>query len=213
MSQEEEMKRLENWLFNFQIKFGKLRGKEIINTVKGDYVRIVRFADEGFNIERYGSTYYQVGKFINVILGFEERLFSVEKDIQENTFQKPKGCFAHFYKFDLETAKNGILFFRKNDKVNVAYLPIEQKIFVRNVTDSLKSKYIIRQTFKIEDTKAVLKEFWDETNDHDWVIMSLREAIKRTDSHINNFVREASSTQEIITETYLTEEQINKLVF
>jgi hypothetical protein len=183
------------------------------------YIRIVRLANEGFNIKPYKTygfffgEYAHVGHFFNVIinnldnfiLGLDEQ-YVIEPD-DKNVLMK--GCHCFFYKFDLNQAeKDGNLPFRTDHRENIGYLSDNELVWVSNVSSTLKP-YVYETTHDLKNPyTGEVKTFWKKFGrDIDWVKMPLSLAVKRTQEHL----MKSDRVEELVSQIYLTEDQIKRM--
>ncbi|MFS0783500.1 hypothetical protein [Bacillus sp. 1P06AnD] len=193
------------------------KSPKIITFNKKSYVRVVRLADEGFNIKPYKSfngngilkeeDFAHNGFFYNVQIEGEygeqindlplEQL--IIPDTNENLME---GCFCYLYEFDLSESKkrSSVLGFRHNHKVNIGYLPIEEVVWVSNIRANLKGKYVAGMHDSILERSPC---------NYDWVKMTVINMIERSKSYLWSH----SKVEESISQIYLTEEQKMKLKF
>lgn len=184
---------------------------KVISTSKGTYVKVVRIANEGFNVSPYGETYHQPGEFLDITISSLDD-FILELDhskvisLKEN---RMNGCFCFAYIFDHTQAyDNGNLRHRKNQKFNVGYLEVSEIVYVRNVNSNVKMGFVHEITSPLQDYKTfnlINDRFARNT---DWVRMPLSLVIERTKEHLQIYTH----VWEEISEVYVTEDQFDRMV-
>lgn len=146
---------------------------EVIKLGKKRYIRVVRIANEGFNLKPYVTidldsySYPHPGNFLDIkIQNLNQYTINIDqKDViiprvRENLM---RGCHCFIYKFDLTQAQSeGNLSFRSDDKLNIGYLPEDEVVWVRNV-DSKINTFIKTIEFTSPETYLVdIKRFGSE---------------------------------------------------
>lgn len=127
-----------------------------------ELVRIIRFANEGFNISKqfeYPGFYdIEVSDYTN-----NQKIIRDEPSITNQEY----GCYCHFYKFNMtDLGDSGSLSMRKGHAMNIGYLPFDYPVFVRNMRPD-KSR-IVRSYVKLKnpEDKSIHKfeeKFYFET--------------------------------------------------
>lgn len=183
------------------------------NDSQDEFVKVIRFENLGFNTKPYNSSNEKYGS-IAYCHGFVFNFFEVT-DIDNCTNILPanvvrvkpslddtqwSGCFAFLEYYDPKILE-GILYIKNNHMKNVALISRYEKVWVRNVdyrenvifqyADDLKGNYLLNLC-----------------EEHDWVMMSVENALKRTKKSVEYF----GCYKESITEVYLMEEQVKNLL-
>lgn len=179
-------------------------------------VQVVRYSNEGFDIKPYRSAaYYHTGDFFNYLVGIEELHQTVslyKRDTDRMMVLNPEGCFAFLNQYDeRQVSEDGSLSIRSNARKNMAYIRLDEVVYARNVQADMKRHLIgeiIRET--PEPETGVLYQF-PKSSYHDrwnWVQMPVSVFLERSKEHFMMF----GSIHEIISEVFLTSEQIQRLV-
>ncbi|WP_238656173.1 hypothetical protein [Paenibacillus piscarius] len=179
-------------------------------------VQVVRYANEGFNIKPYRSkVYHHTGDFFNYLVervNLHQTVNLYKRDTDRMMISNPEGCFAFLYNYDVsQISKTGNLFIRLNARKNVAYLRLDEVVYVRNIHANMKNRFIGDIIHEIpEPSTGIMHEFpnssmYDELN---WVQMPVSVFLDRSKEHFEMFGR----MHERISEVYLTCEQINRLI-
>lgn len=179
-----------------------------------EYLKIIRFRDNGFDFKPYSSMYYDhVFEFIDTEV---TDLFKVNQSIQKSLTHRPKrddknwsGCFCFLNELDQKLFDHALAM-RKGEKLNVSSLPLTSTIWVRN-TSHLGIDFPFFNEFKYSyDYEG--KEHWNSEYsqlDHlKWVRMSVELALERTRLWKE---RNKEYLPEYITEFYLMEHQSKEL--
>ncbi|MDQ4682713.1 hypothetical protein [Stenotrophomonas maltophilia group sp. RNC7] len=176
-------------------------------------IKVIRMSNHGFDIKPYHQN--TTLDFLNVtITDLNQSITISSEQAKYNKNNKIVGCFCFLDKFDesqLDTGGN--LSFRIENKRNIGYLPADEIVFVRN---TLNNKIADRFVYGFEtDTihpitqKPITERFGGFT--YEFVKMPLWLAIQRLNEHIKN--KNGMAPDEVISEFYLTEEQVkNKLI-
>ncbi|ADO59895.1 hypothetical protein [Paenibacillus polymyxa] len=203
---QERLRDLKIHLYPLQIQLGGIR-----------YVRVARIANEGFNIKPF--------KDVNIFLhtgGFIQKKINTLDDYYESVAEEQvveadpqnvliEGCHCFIYKFNANQAKKGgNLPFRVHHKVNIAYLPENEWIWVSNCTPTF-TRYVGEITHVVEDPLTSKPYTFTKrySNKLDWVKMRAYLAIQRTDEHLKT----SNTVQEAISEFYITKNQMDQVVF
>ncbi|MBP1309148.1 hypothetical protein JOD82_002168 [Paenibacillus sp. 1182] len=202
----EQLRDMKLYLYPLQIQLDDIR-----------YVRVVRIANEGFNIKPFKDMdiFNHSGGFIRIKINTLDEHYETidEKQIIEADHQNflMKGCHCFMYKFNANQAKKGgNLPFRVHHKANIAYLPENEWVWVSNCTPTF-TRYVGEITHVVEDPLTSKPYTFTKrySNKLDWVKMRAYIAIQRTDEHLKT----NDTVQEAISEFYLTKNQMNQVVF
>jgi hypothetical protein len=185
-------------------------------TPERSLVKIVRVANEGFNTKPYrSSVYYHTGTFWDVLItDLNQKNITVDEYSHVEKSGDLLGCFCFFHKYDLwQLSDRGNLFIRKGHRVNIGYLPKDENVFVRNITADLKRLYVNRKRRVVTNPEnnephEFIFDISLNSGKFDWVKMPLWLAIERTEVHLKFNMYE----DELISEVYLTKDQVDKLV-
>lgn len=203
--------------FLFKRKLILMMYPPIMSTRRGNYIRITRIANEGFNVKAYKTefVYAHTERFIDVTV---DEINAPVKSIDRSHYIIPGfdenlmiGCFCFFYLFNISQAEaKGNLPFRSSDKLNVAYLHESEIVWVKNVKESGKiNERLIKITKESENPytgeKSVFEDDWRRISD--WVRMPLSLALQRTNKHKQT----QKHIDENISQIYLVDKQINRL--
>lgn len=173
-----------------------------------DSIRIVRFADEGFDLKekREGTSFYD----LEVDNYWNDYSIIREKD---NINKGIYGCYSHFYKLNMINLKDrGILGFRKGHRINVGYLPIDYSVYARNMRpDGNKTRIVkvFRENENPFDKSVYLTQddsYWDA---YAWVKMKLSLLERRTEEYLQ--LNNTKIIPEHISEIFLTAKDIESL--
>lgn len=180
-----------------------------------DYVKIIRFDNLGFHCKPYNSPYFaHVFEFIDYEV---KDLFLTNQKLPTTKLIKPKfndtkwsGCFCFLQEYDESLlAPSGALAMRRGHKINIAYISKEEVIWVRNI--SHKGEPYIKQFFRTVEHEGKTYWFPEVTTlvSYRWVKMRVDLALER----IRLWKMNNKNLPEEITEFYLMEEQIPRLIF
>ena len=175
-------------------------------------INIYRFDDNGFSCKPYNSRHFSHSlEFIDTEV---TNLYQVNKSILKSKVFKPafndnswSGCFCFLEEFNPDSLNN-ILSMRAKDILNVARVPSDMKIWVRNYSH-LNEPYYNDFKYSYEHEG---KEYW--TSDavflpkYVWVKMKARLALERTQL----WKKHNDMIPEWLTEFFLTETQSELLV-
>ena len=122
------------------------------------------------------------------------------------------GCYAHFYKFNCnDIKKNGILGMRSKDKINVAYLPSDYPIWVRNMDANKQDIISFYKMIQNPEDHTWHKFPQPQTlGNYNWIKMPLSIAVQRTDEYLS--VNDYDAPCEAMSEAFLTAEDIKQLL-
>jgi hypothetical protein len=179
-----------------------------------DFVKIIRFRDQGFDCKPYTSNaYHHVFEFIDTEI---TDLSKVNQPILKSLTHRPEkddlkwsGCFCFLDELD-PNIFDSALAMRKGEKINISMLPKDSTIWVRNCSH-LGIDFPFFHEFKFsymhEET-----EYWRRESsrfDHlKWVRMNVELALERTrlwKEQQHNYL------PEYMTEFYLMEHQLDDL--
>ncbi|QPC47555.1 hypothetical protein [Mangrovibacillus cuniculi] len=185
----------------------------------GSYAKIIRFDDYGFNCKPYYINNFHTANrqtrgytnSFNLINSKIDSLHTYKQKVNESSIikydSKPLvGCFCFLDEFDNDRFRESLKF-RLNDKKNIAYIPTQELIWVRN-TSHKGIQFPYFDTVLSEGGK-VSTEFVPSIFNHlMWVKMPVYLALERTklwkESHDGNL-------PEWLTEFYLMEQQLETL--
>lgn len=183
------------------------------------FAPVIRFANEGFLSKPYNASnvFHHVLPFLNIEVTDLEGSFQIlENDsyiiTPETDDEHWSGCFAFLNEYS-SNLFDGPMQFRKGHKRHIKYINKDQLVWVRNVNyknEPFFSKY--NKTYIYEGKVYTPQEYIYTTrlfNKLCWVKMSLNLALERTQLYKEHFRGELP---EHITEIYLMDEQINKLI-
>lgn len=165
-------------------------------------VRIVRFANEGFDVKREtgGLAFYDTE-----VLDYRSE-YRIIRGKDPIMIQRIEGCYCHFYKFDLRSLKeNGILATRKGQTLNVGYLPLTHSVYARNMRPDDNKSRIVRVYKEVQnpsDKSIHLFEddsYWDA---YAWVRMRLSLLLERTEEYMK--INNTNIVPEHLSEVFLT---------
>ncbi|GLO68375.1 MULTISPECIES: hypothetical protein [Oceanobacillus] len=185
---------------------------------KKNISNIYRIDDSGFYCKPYTSRVYShVFEFIDIeILD----LYTVNQSIPETCLHLPayndikwSGCFCFLDEYNKKiTSKNGALAMRNGEKINLALIPINTTIWVRNCSHLGKDNpFYNKFTYNLTHEGKVYT-YWNQ-NQFDsfrWVRMSVNLALERTRLWKEN--NKNNPLPEWLTEFYLMESQLHKLI-
>lgn len=180
-------------------------------------VRVIRFENKGFNLKPYNSTSNQYGdnaychsfSFINIEvadLELTEEKLPINTEIIDPVANDPKwsGCFVFLEHYDPKLLQRG-LFIKSGHKKNVALLSRDEKVWVRN-TD-YRGKKVYGES-SVQDSQGT-HYYTSPRSEYEWVIMTIDNALERIRKGKNHY----GYYPEELTEVYLMEEQVKKLLF
>ena len=185
-----------------------------IDTNSLDYVKIYRFDNKVFFCKPYNSdTYDHVFEFIDTEVT-DLTLFN--QDILEKNVHTPKyndnmwsGCFCFLSEYEKNiTDDDGPLKMRKGHKLNIALLPKNTKIWVRNCSHLGETEPFFNSFSYLVEHEGHLRWRYSSQsyNCYCWVRMSVELALERIKLwKTNNIGRELP---EWLTEFYLIEDQL-----
>jgi GH18 family chitinase len=174
-------------------------------------VRIVRFANEGFDIKRETGalSFYdmEVSNYRD-----EYRLLRGKDPIHNQTIN---GCYCHFYKFNIQSIqKGGILARRQGQKINIGYLPLDYAVYARNMRPDKDNTRIVRVHREIQDpSNGNISTFQDDSywDAYAWVRMKLSLLIERTDEYLKTF--KTDFVPEHLSEIFLTTDDLRLIEY
>lgn len=185
-----------------------------------DYVKVIRFANEGFNKRPYNTT--NGHSYSTPFLDIEIKdLTEVGLKISEDQYIEPQkddmnwlGCFVFLDSYDnnLLFGERGILLSRKGHKKNIGYLNSQDIIWVRNMHHSDGTIQYVKEYSTIRDYVDMKGEHKQYERDelisrYSWVKMTVSNALKRIELRR----KESNRVPEWLSEAYLTHEMIDKL--
>jgi hypothetical protein len=173
-----------------------------------EWIRIVRYANEGFSPMTYSTgEYFYKGEIFD---------YNVKNKInlEDPLLIKPSewsGNYCYFHMFDIKSVEDrGILGHRKGHTINVGYLPGDYLVYVRALNaDDQPAIHINRHTQSLAD--QLIFEF-DKTQSLDkfnWLKMKLSLAVQRNQEHLMKNKREVA--EERFTEMLLFPEDIEHI--
>lgn len=171
-----------------------------------EYVRIVRFSNEGFKPTLQFDPFYkynhEISEFYNMYdIDIRDPLLSLEKEWI--------GCFSFFYKFGDE--RHSILSHRRINKINIGYLPVDLPVYVRTMNPSLNA---MLEFHKMVQNPADLS--WHRFSEysagdtHHWAKMKLSVAVSRSEEYLKN--ANVKAPPEALAEIFLTPEEVQQIV-
>lgn len=185
-----------------------------------EFVKVIRFDNKGFFTKPYNSSYFHHAfAFLDVeitTLTNNNQILDNENMIIRPHLNDPNssGCFAFLNEYNSKLfQENRPMYFRSEDKRNTMYLNTEEIIWVRNVDHRNQPFYTQYNKNYVHDGKNY--EFLEYIDMVDvklnWVRMSVKLALERTRLYKENFPSQ-EGIPEKITEFYLTEQQVNRLI-
>ncbi|MED4170675.1 hypothetical protein [Priestia megaterium] len=180
------------------------------------YVKIFRFDDQGFfckpaNSDVFPHTFKFIDTEIKDLYKINQSISTLETHRPEKNDCKWSGCFCFLEEYDknLLTVEGG-LSIRRNAKMNVALIPMDSIIWVRNTSHLGKDYPFFNEfTYVTEEKEEYELSETPSVFDHlRWVKMRVDLALERTRLWKE---REPNYLPEWITEFYLMEEQIKTL--
>lgn len=189
--------------------------------MKNLYTKIIRYDNEGFMAKPYKSlaskSYLHNFAFIQKEI---INLYDLDQTILNTSLYIPSledsswtGCFCHLKEYDQRLYQTGGgLHFKKDDKKNIAYLPNDTVIWVRNLSH-IRERFYFRRIDKEIYFEGKSYRFWDGNYisfiDHLWVPMKISVALQRIELWKQN---NNNSLPEMVTEFYLKSEQFPCLI-
>lgn len=182
-----------------------------------EFVKIIRFDNEGFYCKPYNSpVYYHSLKFINYEV---TNLEATDVYVKKTDFIRPEnnygwnGCFF-FKKYDKKLLlKDGALAMKRFDKKNIAYLKNEgQTIWVRNNAHIGKGySYVSEYITYLEHERESYEQFdyIGHFAHYYWVKMKIDLALQR----IKLGERHLGYVPEWLSECYILEHQVRQFEF
>lgn len=182
--------------------------------MNNSYVKIYRFDDAGFYCKPYTSkAFHHVFEFINVEV---TDLFSVNQSIPKARLHKPEfndynwsGCFCFLDNFNKDLVSvTGALSMRSKEQLNLALLPGDTKVWVRNCSHFGKEMPFFKEFTYSYTHEEKEYHYWDESryDCYRWVRLSADLALERTRLWKESNIGE--SLPEWLTEFYLMESQL-----
>lgn len=185
-----------------------------------EFAKVIRFDNKGFFTKPYNSSYFHhVFPFLDVeitTLTTTNQFLDNENMIIEPHFDDPgsSGCFAFLNEYNPKLfEEGGAMYFRSEDKKNTMYLNTEEMICVRNVNHKNEPFFTQYNKNYVHDGKNYVFPEYIDTFDVklNWVRMSVKLALERTRLYREHFPF-PKGIPEKITEFYLTEQQVNRLI-
>ncbi|PEP82110.1 hypothetical protein [Bacillus pseudomycoides] len=186
-----------------------------------EFAKVIRFDNKGFFPKPYNSSYFHHAfPFLDVDitkLTNNDQILDNENMIIEPHFDDPNtsGCFAFLNEYNPKLfQENGAMYFRSKDKKHTMYLNTEEIIWVRNVNHKNQPFFTqYNKNYVLDDGKNCnFLEYIDTVDVKlNWVRMSVKLALERTRLYKENFPFQ-EGIPEKITEFYLTERQVNRLI-
>ncbi|GEN35831.1 hypothetical protein [Aneurinibacillus danicus] len=176
-------------------------------------VKIIRIANEGFLCRPYKTigVYSHHGDFTDIVItNLAQEVRATKANMNAYQSDEMRGCFCFLDGFDeKQINQDGELCYRVGHKRNIGYLPADELVFVRNVRPDGKQKII--EEYWVEHKIPDKEEPWLYPSFADiyaWIQMPLSLAVERLQEH----TRINGTTKEIVSEIYLREEQVNRMV-
>lgn len=180
---------------------------------------MIRFDNDGFFTKPYNAStlayptkhFFHHFPFLHLeVTNLEDANLMLPKDIKiikpEGDDTTWSGCFAFLDYYDPQLFDGGPMAFRKNSKKNIALLDREERVWVRN--SNYKGETVFSQSEYGVLHEGDIHYFSTWRNQYDWVLMTVDNALERIRKG-----REYSGTySEKLTEIFLTEKQVQKLV-
>lgn len=175
-----------------------------------EHIRIIRHANEGFDTKTHDFPFHF---YSGVITDYNQRIeLDLNNGLLSPKIHKLSGCYCHFYKYDrASVTERGILGTRYKDKINVAYLPADYPVFVRNMNPQRES--ILSYYSMVQNPNDLSWHRFDKsgtTDIYDWVRMPLSVAVARNEEYLS--LENITSPSEAMSEIFLVEEDIKQLV-
>ncbi|MEK5209717.1 hypothetical protein [Psychrobacillus sp. FSL H8-0510] len=183
-----------------------------------DYVNVIRFDNDGFYTKPYNCSTlaYPTKHFCHSLPFLNIEVTDIDSSNltlpRKTEITKPKiddtvwsGCFAFLETFDPKLF-DGPMSFRAGSKKKIALLPRDEKVWVRNInykgeTIFSTSEYSVLH----EGREFYFKEVRDQ---YDWVLMTVEDALLRTQKGIEYF----GHCPEKLSEIFLMENQVLNMV-
>ncbi|MGM1023230.1 MAG: hypothetical protein ACQEXV_22590 [Bacillota bacterium] len=150
------------------------------------HFRITRHANEGFEPKEHMTSF----RFYNgLITDYNKPIeISVNDPLLTLKFSTVTGCFCHFYKYTGDAFKErGIMGFRRNDRINIGYLPSDFPVFVRNRNPESKSVVGYYEMVQNPEDGSWHKFSRSMSTDvYDWVKMELYLAVQRSEEYLSH---------------------------
>lgn len=185
-----------------------------------EFAKVIRFDNKGFFTKPYNSSYFHhVFPFLDVeitALTKNNQILDNENMIIEPHFDDPNssGCFAFLNEYNPKLfQESGAMYFRSKDKKNTMYLNTEEIIWVRNLNHKNQPFFAqYNKNYVFDGKNYELTEYIDTFDVKlNWVRMSVKLALERTKLYKENFSIQ-KGIPENITEFYLTEQQVSRLI-
>ncbi|RED66127.1 hypothetical protein [Cohnella lupini] len=165
-------------------------------------VRIVRFANEGFDIKRDTGAF----SFYDLEVTDYSHDYTLIRNRDRIHSQSIDGCYCHFYKFNVQSIQDGgILASRQGHKINIGYLALDHAVYARNMRPDKDKTRIVRVNKEIRDpSNGNTHTFQDDSymDSYAWVRMKLSLLIERTNEYLRT--NKTDIVPEHLSEIFLT---------
>lgn len=150
------------------------------------YIRIVRYANEQFHLQKFILSEY-------IYHGVVKYTDPVEIQMDYDPLLSPKfstiaACYCHFHHFDTNAfSSTGNMAMRMGHDLNIAYMPADQLVYVRAINEQYQS---FVRFFRIERNPftQVMYKFNERsiTDKFTWVKMKLGDAVQRNEEYLKH---------------------------
>ncbi|HDW3056675.1 TPA: hypothetical protein RMI67_004388 [Bacillus cereus] len=185
-----------------------------------EFAKVIRFDNKGFFTKPYNSSGFSHSfPFLDVeitTLTNNNQILDNENMIIKPHYDDPNssGCFAFLNEYNHKLfLKRGAMYFRSKHKKNTMYLNTEEIIWVRNLNHMNQPFFAqYNKNYVFEGKNYELTEYIETVDVKlNWVRMSVKLALERTKLYKEYFSIQ-KGIPEYITEFYLTEQQVSRLI-
>lgn len=172
------------------------------------YIRIVRYANEGFQLRKFMLSENIYHGAVNSIVPIEIQIDNDPLLAQKNP--TVEACYCHFYLFNNNAySKDGVMGIRHGHAINIAYLPADQFVYVRaaNALDQPLLKYY-RMAENPFDYSMYRFDEQSTTDRFHWAKMTLSDAVQRN----KEFLKHKDDIPEKFSEMLLTSDSKRALM-
>lgn len=154
--------------------------------MKDKYIRIVRYANEQFQLKQFMLSEYI---YHGVVKYREPVEVQIDDDpLLTSKFSSVEACYCHFYEFDIKAfGPKGIMGMREGHDLNLAYMPADQPVYVRALNE--KSEPFMKYYRMVENPFDHTMHRFDEQSTTDkftWVKMKLSDAVLRNKEYLKH---------------------------
>ncbi|PGN24278.1 hypothetical protein [Bacillus thuringiensis] len=185
-----------------------------------EFAKVIRFDNKGFFTKPYNSSCFSHSfPFLDVeitTLTNNNQILDNENMIIRPQLDDPNssGCFAFLNEYNHKLfQERGAMYFRSKHKKNTMYLNTEEIIWVRNLNHKNQPFFAqYNKNYVFEEKNYELTEYIETVDVKlNWVRMPVKLALERTKLYKEYFSIQ-KGIPEYITEFYLTEQQVNRLI-